>query len=151
MKVTTLRQTKFIPAKPAEVYDAFMKAKIHTAFTGSRATCNHKIGGKFTAWDGYITGKNLELKKGKLIVQQWKTTEWPKGYSPSILSFSFKQVKGGTQVRMVQSNVPASQAKTTGRAGLTHIGIPYGDTSRRARNAKEVLRNDRYPVGPRTC
>lgn len=111
MKVTTLRQTKFIPAKPVEVYDAFMKAKMHTTFTGSKATCNPKVGGKFTAWDGYITGKNLELKKGKLIVQQWKTTEWPKGYSPSILNLSFKQMKGGTQVKMVQSNVPASQAK----------------------------------------
>jgi len=94
MKVTTLRQTKFIPAQPAEVYDAFMKAKIHTTFTGSKARCNPKVGGKFTAWDGYITGKNLELRKGKLIVQQWKTTEWPKGYSPSILNLSFKQTKG---------------------------------------------------------
>lgn len=110
MKVTIIRQTKFIPAKPAEVYDAFMNAKIHTAFTGSRATCNPKIGGKFTAWNRYITGKNLKLKKGKLIVQQWKTTEWPKGYSPSILKFSFKPKKGGTQVTMVQSNVPVSQA-----------------------------------------
>jgi activator of HSP90 ATPase len=111
MKVTTLRQTKFIPAKPAEVYDAFMKAKIHVDFTGSKATSNPRVGGRFTAWDGYITGKNLKLKKGKLIVQEWKTTEWPEGYSPSILNLSFKQNKGGTQVTMVQSNVPASQAR----------------------------------------
>ena len=111
MRVTTIRQTKFIPAKPAEVYNAFMKAKMHAAFTGSKATCNPKVGGKFTAWDGYITGQNLELKRGKLIIQLWKTTEWPKGYSPSILKLSFKQKKGGTQVTMVQSNVPASQAR----------------------------------------
>jgi activator of HSP90 ATPase len=110
MKVTTIRQKRFIPAKPNEVYDAFMKARIHAAFTGSKATCNPKVGGKFTAWDGYITGKNLELKKGKLIVQQWKTTEWPKGYSPSTLKLSFTEKKGGTQLTMVQSNVPVSQA-----------------------------------------
>ena len=111
MKVTTIRQTKLIPAKPAEVYDAFMKAKMHAAFTGAKATSNPKVGGRFTAWDGYITGKNLKLKEGKLIVQQWKTTEWPEGYSPSILNLSFKPKKGGTQVTMVQSNVPASQAR----------------------------------------
>jgi activator of HSP90 ATPase len=110
MKVTTIRQKRFIPAKPAEIYDAFMKARIHAAFTGSKATCNPKVGGKFTAWGGYITGKNLELKKGKLIVQQWKTTEWPKGYSPSTLRLSFREKKGGTQLTMVQSNVPISQA-----------------------------------------
>jgi activator of HSP90 ATPase len=110
MRVTTIRQTKLIPAKPAQVYDAFMKAKIHTAFTGSKATCNPKAGGKFTAWDGYITGENLELKRGKLIIQLWKTTEWPNGYSPSILNLSFKPKKGGTQVTMIHQNVPASQA-----------------------------------------
>jgi len=110
MKLATIRQTKFIPAEPDEVYNAFMNAKTHAAFTGAKATCNAKVGGKFTAWDGYITGKNLKLKKGELIVQQWKTTEWPKSYPYSTLEFSFKPKKRGTQVKMVQSNVPASQA-----------------------------------------
>jgi activator of HSP90 ATPase len=110
MKVATIRQTKFIRAEPDEVYNAFINGKIHAAFTGAKATCNAKVGGKFTAWNGYITGKNLKLKKGKLIVQQWKTKRWPKGYPYSILEFTFKPEKGGTRVRMVQSNVPASQA-----------------------------------------
>lgn len=111
MKVATIKQTKFIPANPVEVYRAFIDSKIHATFTGSRATGKAKVGGKFTAWDGYITGRHLKLKKGKLIVQEWKTTEWPKGYSPSILHFSFKQQKDGTQVKMVQTNIPASQAR----------------------------------------
>lgn len=37
----------------------------NTAFTGSKATCDAGVGGEFTAWDGYISGKNLELEKGK--------------------------------------------------------------------------------------
>lgn len=65
MKVTTIKQNAVIPATPDEVYEAFIDAKKHSAFTGSKATCNPKIGGKFTAWDGYISGKNLELEKGK--------------------------------------------------------------------------------------
>jgi activator of HSP90 ATPase len=110
MKVTTIKQNAVIPATPDEVYEAFMDAKKHSAFTGSKATCNPKIGGKFTAWDGYISGKNLELEKGKKIVQEWITTEWPKGYPPSRFELTFKKVKDGTEISMVYSDVPAEQA-----------------------------------------
>jgi len=75
MKLATIKQRIIIPADPEEVYEAFMDARRHSDFTGSKATCNPKVGGRFTAWDGYISGKNLELEKGKRIVQEWTTTE----------------------------------------------------------------------------
>ncbi len=110
-KTTTIIQTVVIPASPEEIYDAFMDARKHSEFTGSKATCDPIVGGKFTAWDGYISGRNLELEKGKRIVQEWVTVEWPEGYSPSRLELTFRKVKGGTQVRMVHSNVPEEQAE----------------------------------------
>ena len=86
-----IRQTQFIPnAKPVEVYRAFMNPRIHTAFTGSKATGSGKVGGKFTAWDGYITAKNLKLKSGRKIVQEWRTTEFPEKYPPSKLDLTIK-------------------------------------------------------------
>ncbi len=109
-RTKTIIQTRFIPAKPADVYDAFLDAKKHSLFTGSKATCVPRIGGKFTAWDGYILGKNLELEAGRRIVQEWKTTEWPAAYSSSIVEFSFKEKGTGTELKMVQSKVPAEQA-----------------------------------------
>lgn len=105
----TIKQTQFIPAKPMDVYDAFLDAKKHSEFTGSKATCEPNVGGKFTAWDGYISGKNLELEKGKRILQEWKTTEWPRNYPPSIVEFTFKEEGKGTRLTMVHSNVPAAQ------------------------------------------
>lgn len=111
IKVSTIRQKVIIPATPDEVYEAFMDAKKHTAFTGSKATCNPKGGGHFTAWDGYISGKNIELEKGKKIVQEWKTTEWPKDYPPSRLELSLNKVKDGTEISMKHSNVPSEQAE----------------------------------------
>jgi activator of HSP90 ATPase len=106
----TIKQTELIPAKPIEVYEAFVIAKKHTEFTGSKATSSAKVGGKFTAWDGYISGKYLKLEKPKKIVQEWKTTEWPSSYPPSKLEFTLKEVAGGTELKMVHSNVPAEQA-----------------------------------------
>ncbi len=110
VKVTTIRQKALIPATPDQVYDAFIDAKKHSAFSGSKATCNPRVGGEFTAWDGYIFGKNLELERGKKIVQEWSTTDWPESSPPSRLELTFQKTKGGTEISMIHSNVPAEQA-----------------------------------------
>ena len=109
-RTTTIRQKALIPASPDEVYDAFMDAKKHSAFTASKATSDPRVGGEFSAWDGYITGKNLELEKGKKIVQEWSTTDWPDHFPPSKLELNFKKTATGTQISMIHSNVPAEQA-----------------------------------------
>jgi activator of HSP90 ATPase len=109
-KLSTIKQEVVVPASPDEVFEAFVNAEKHSAFTGSKATGNPKVGSKFTAWDGYISGKNLELDKGKRIVQEWTTSDWPQGYPPSRLELTFKKVKEGTQILMVHSGVPADQS-----------------------------------------
>jgi activator of HSP90 ATPase len=111
MKVATIRQKILVPATPDAVYEAFVDAKKHSAFTGSKATGKAEVGGEFTAWDGYISGRNLELERGKRIVQEWETTEWPEGYPPSRLELTLKKTKGGTEISMVHSGVPAEQAE----------------------------------------
>lgn len=91
------------------MFEALTDSKKHTAFTGSPAGISELVGGKFTAWDGYIFGKNIELVKGKKVVQEWSTTEWPEGYPPSILSITLSSVGKATQLKMVHSRVPAAQ------------------------------------------
>jgi uncharacterized protein YndB with AHSA1/START domain len=51
----------------------------------------------------------LELAKGRRIVQEWTTTEWPKGYPPSRVEITLTKRKGGTLLEMVHSKVPAEQ------------------------------------------
>jgi activator of HSP90 ATPase len=109
LKTTTITQKVVIPALPEKVYDALTNAKKHSEFTGGKATGNPVVGSRFTAWDGYISGKNLELEKGKKIVQEWVTTDWPQGYPPSKLELTFREVGGKTELTMVHSDVPAEQ------------------------------------------
>ncbi len=106
----TIRQKVFVPAFPEDVYNVFVDSKKHSAFTGAKATGTAKEGSKFTAWDGYIEGKHLKLVKGKKIVQEWRTTEWPKDAELSRLEFTFIAKKGGTEITMIHSNLPAEQA-----------------------------------------
>lgn len=111
LRTTVITQEIVVSASPDEIYNAFVDAKKHAAFTGSKATSNPVIGGEFTAWDGYITGKYLELQKDHRIVQEWITSEWPPGYPPSKLELTFQEVKGGTEITMKHSDVPAEQAE----------------------------------------
>jgi activator of HSP90 ATPase len=109
MKTAVLKQTIVVPADPRKVYDAFVDSRIHSEFTGSKATGKPVVGAKFTAWNGYIFGKNLELVKGKKIVQEWQTTDWPEGYGPSRFELTLKKVKDGTEITMIHSDIPQEQ------------------------------------------
>jgi activator of HSP90 ATPase len=124
VKTRTIRQKEFIEAKPVDIYDAFLNEQKHTEFTGARATCDRRVGGKFTAWDGYISGKNMKLENGKRIIQEWKTTEWPSGYPPSVIEFTFKPRAGGTVISMTQTNVPATQANDYRQGWVDHYWTP---------------------------
>ncbi len=108
-QVTTITQKVIISATPTQVYEAFTDPDKHSAFTGSKATGKPKINGKFTAWDGYSFGKFLELEKNKRLVQEWQTTDWPEGYGPSRFELTFKPVPEGTEITMIQSDVPKEQ------------------------------------------
>jgi activator of HSP90 ATPase len=109
LKKATITQEVVLPASPVEVYEALLDPKKHSEFTGARATGGAVVGAEFTAWDGYISGRNLELEKGKHIVQEWVTVEWPEGFPPSRLEFTLRKVSGGTELKMVHSGVPADQ------------------------------------------
>jgi activator of HSP90 ATPase len=112
LKFGTIQQTVFFKAPPSEVYNALLDPKKHAKFTGSSATTSAKVGAEFTAWGGYIMGKNLELVKDKKIVQEWETTSWPKGYPRSRLELTLTPKKGGTELKMVHTKVPSEQVES---------------------------------------
>jgi activator of HSP90 ATPase len=123
-RVKTITQKIVVPATPAQVYDAFVNPRIHSAFTGSPATGSVRVGCRFTAWDGYISGVHRELVKGRRIVQDWQTTEWPDGAPSSQVELSFRAVTGGTEIRMVHSKVPAAQADSYRQGWIDYYWTP---------------------------
>ena len=111
MRFRTIKQTALIDASPLEVYEAYVDPKKHSEFTGAGATGIPRVGHTFTASDGYITGRYLKLVKGRTILHEWTTTEWPAGYPPSLLELTLKAKGKGTELAMVHSKVPAEQAE----------------------------------------
>jgi activator of HSP90 ATPase len=110
MKTRAIRQrVTFRGATPHDLYESLMDSKKHSRFTGSKASISRKVGGKFKAGDGWISGLNVELVKDKLILQAWRGNDddWPKGYH-SAVRFRFTNVPGGTRLDFLHSGVPAA-------------------------------------------
>jgi len=100
-----IRQTVTFKASPHEVYEALMDSKKHAAFTGSAAEISREVGGEYMAYDGYITGKNIELVPDKKIVQSWRAVDWDEGYFSRVI-FEFTSVPEGTRLDFVHMDVP---------------------------------------------
>jgi uncharacterized protein YndB with AHSA1/START domain len=101
--------TDVIPATPEAIYKAWMSSRGHTAMTGGEAKVSTKVGGKFTAWDGYISGVNLALVPGERIEQSWRTAEFGEAHGDSKIVVTLKSLKDGTRISLVHSNVPDGQ------------------------------------------
>ena len=70
MTKTLLQKILFKNTTPKALYDLYMDSKKHSIATGAPAKLSDKVGGKYSVHGGYITGKNLQLVKNKLIIQQ---------------------------------------------------------------------------------
>jgi activator of HSP90 ATPase len=89
------------------LYKFFLDSKLHTEITGSKAIISNKIGGKFTAWDGYIKGEILSLEKNKKIIQKWRTTEFNKTDKDSILEITIEEInKNRSKLTLKHTELP---------------------------------------------
>lgn len=101
----TIKDEVIIKATPHDVYEAFMDSKKHSEFTGDDANISREIGGEFSAFGDYATGKNIELVPDKKIVQTWHASDWPEGHFSKI-SLELDKVKDGTKITFAQIDIP---------------------------------------------
>ena len=104
--------TVTLHASVEKIFNAWLSSDGHSAMTGSAAQVDGKVGGAFTAWDGYIFGKTLEMKSPRRIVQAWRTSEFPEGAPASRVEILFDEVKDGTKVTLVHSAMPEDQVES---------------------------------------
>src|SRR6185436_262020 len=90
MKKDALRVSTAIPVAPTTLYLAWLSSEQHSAMTGGAAKIDPSVGGNFTAWDGYIKGKNIALDLGRRIVMSWRTTDFPRDAGDSRVEIFFE-------------------------------------------------------------
>ncbi|KHN41713.1 Activator of 90 kDa heat shock protein ATPase like [Glycine soja] len=89
-----------------DLFEILMDENRWRGFTQSNARISKEVGGEFSIFDGSVTGKNLELDEGKLIVQGWRFGSWPDGIE-SMVRIVFEEPEDGvTVVKLTHSDVP---------------------------------------------
>ena len=128
MKTDSIRLSAVVAAEPKAVYTAWMSSKGHGAMTGSGAKITARVGSAFSAWDGYISGKTLELvEAGSRIVQSWRTTDFESGEPDSLLEVLLEKARGGTRVTLVHTNIPAGHGAEYRKGWLDFYFKPMKD------------------------
>ena len=91
-----------------ELYTAWLNSELHSKMTGGEAVVSDKVGGDFTAWDGYIEGENTSLTPFNRIVQSWRTTQFEDQEEDSQIEILLKEVGDQTELTLIHSNLPES-------------------------------------------
>ena len=98
-----------LPAKPARLYDMYVNAKQHSAFTGAPVKIAARVGVRFEAFGGALSGTILQVVPKRLIVQSWRSTNFGKRDVDSTLILRF---------------LPNGKS---GRIELTHVNVAERD------------------------
>lgn len=109
MASESFRISTVMAGLPAQLYAAWLDPRRHSEMTGATAEIERGVGGRFTAWDGYIHGTTIELEPERRIVQRWRTSEFPDDAPDSRLEVLFSPEAGGTRVSLAHSGLPPGQ------------------------------------------
>lgn len=102
----TIKMSEKFSCRAVDLYEILMDENRWKGFTQSNAKISKNVGGEFSIFDGSVTGTNVELKEGKLIVQKWRFGSWPDGIF-STVELTFEEPESGlTVVKLVQTDVP---------------------------------------------
>ena len=102
----TFTLTASIPASPEEIYQAWLDSLAHSEMTGGEASMSDQIGAEVSAWDGYISGRNIELIPSERIVQAWRTSEFEDEDEDLVITVILEPVGAETLLTLEHSNVP---------------------------------------------
>jgi activator of HSP90 ATPase len=100
-----------LPVQKDALFHAWLDSAEHSLFTGSHAEIDAVIGGRFSAWEGYITGKTLEMDSPNRIVQSWRTIEFNDTDANSKLEIILESTEKGTLMTLIHTDIPDGQGE----------------------------------------
>ena len=101
----SIHQQAAIAADPAQVYELLADAEALSALSGMSGRAGRSAGEEFAAFDGHVTGRQIELVPGRRIVQAWRFPVWDDGRY-SIVRFTLEPEDGGTVLVIDQDGEP---------------------------------------------
>jgi uncharacterized protein YndB with AHSA1/START domain len=100
-----IHQEAMIPARPAQVYAVLADAGALSGLSGMSGRTGRSEGEEFSAFDGHVTGRQIELVPGERVVQAWRFPVWDPGRY-SIVHFTLAPEDGETRLVIDQDGEP---------------------------------------------
>jgi uncharacterized protein YndB with AHSA1/START domain len=125
MALETIEVSTVLPASAERIFKAWLDSAEHSAFTGGQATVDPAVGGRHTAWDGYIEGVTIEIEPSRRIVQSWRSEDFPEESADSRLEIHLEEVgEGSTKLTIVHSDIPEGQGEEYRRGWIDNYFTP---------------------------
>lgn len=102
----TITLTEKFSCRAKDMFEIMMDENRWKGFTQSNAKISKEVGGEISIFDGSVTGVNMELVEGKLIVQKWRFGSWPDGVNSTVRIAFDEPEPGLTVVKLTQTGIP---------------------------------------------
>ncbi|MGB6385528.1 MAG: SRPBCC domain-containing protein [Terriglobales bacterium] len=131
----SIHQEPVIKTSPKRVYEALIDAKqfdkviqlsgvMQAMHLPDKATeISREVGGVFSLFGGYITGRQVELVLNERIVQAWRTGGWAPGIY-SIARFELVEHGSGTKIVFDHTGFPKGEAESLASGWKAHYWEP---------------------------
>ena len=115
-----------LPATADRLYDMYLDSEAHAAFTGAPVTIEPCPGATFRAFDGMLTGTVLHVEPKRLVVQTWRSANWPADAIDSVLTLSFWPEEGNAaRIELVHANVPEEDFAGVSQGWMKYYWSPW--------------------------
>jgi len=130
-----IHQVAVFKASRKRVYEALTDAKqfdkviqlsgvMQSMHLGDKPTeIGREVGGAFTLFGGYITGRHVELVPNERIVQAWRTGRWAPGVY-SIAKFELVEQGSGSKIVFDHTGFPKGDAEHLASGWKAHYWEP---------------------------
>jgi len=118
VNTTTVTASDEFRTSAEELYTTFTDPQRIAAFTRAppRQFEGAHEGGKFSIFDGNVTGEFVKLEPHKSLVQKWRLGQWPEGhFSTQEIFFDQNDVDSVTVMRVKWTGVPVGQEEVVQR------------------------------------
>lgn len=114
-----------LPATPERLFDMYLDPQLHAAFTGAPVSIDPTPGGSFSAFDGMLRGNILHMEPKRLIVQTWRSANWPSEALDSVVTLSFCRQGDSGRIELVHINVHEDDFAGVSEGWMKYYWTPW--------------------------
>ena len=107
---SVIQQSVVLPAPAESLFEMYLDAQAHAAFTGFPVAIGAEPGAAFHAFNKQISGQILAIVRPQLIVQSWRSVKFNEANPDSTLILKF-----------------TPEPNNHGRIDLVHLDVPDHD------------------------